>query len=962
MFRIFAGENCIHDDATPLKEYKVFNSELKLADNAAGSLEFSMAYTHAFYGADPVTNEQYIKRMTTPITVYKQDEIFWEGRILSESFDFYNTRKIYCEGALAFLNDTCQPQKKYSGISATMFFKQVIANHNAKSTDGHKFDTEHGAVIQFGDVQIEDRVTQFESTYETIRKLIDDYGGHVRIRYYGGYRLIEWLKDYPETSTQTIEFGENLLDFSKSYDMSSLCTVVLPVGKKIADKGKAVPGNTINPTSTSYAYIPNADQPGTALTISGTSGSSVVRANGQYEYISSGLDSKHKTAIINLSNVGIAPGSIIYYTGAQTPVTSGSSNYAAALWIFKDNANISLGNYIQTNLKMTTTTARTIATADTQKITVPAGAKLLIIGWNSDACTTTGLTLTVNKNNPANSVVQDPNHYLKEYDLPANKTVYITTTQDSGYCMYAFKNNNGDYFQTPRKFASSNGVTTITESKQQGADNATKLVVGGRVDAPDFRVNAVSEANADYDLYVTVEDAKTNTDHSMYVKNDIKDESDPNSKSALDTYGWIEKKFEWPDDEDPNVLYQHAMEYLTNGQFDKLSIELTAVDLQLFGADVEALHVLDQVRVISRPHGMDKIMPITEITIPLDKPETTRYTIGYEEDKSLTNKMAESNANVMVTMNATVNNTKMLDQAKAEAASIIGGATHGYVTMVPDATTGAWKELVISNVPDYTQADKLWRWNLNGLGYFETAGNVKPYEQPWASKVGAAITYDGKIVADLITAGTMKADRVTGGDLKGVKITTGGTLIDGQPRHGKLIVKNENEEDIVWLDQNGLTIDNGAALTANKKWIIERQGNIFFGRETEPSQFNYTCLINGRKQANIGGSTYYGVSIEATQAPGSDGHGGWGPTSKGVILLCTDKLCVTDSANPNSIGGIGIGGPTPVTHDVVSNVEIGTDPDTSELALKLTIDTFTFMHGIVTNVTTRTVWRDFPSS
>ena len=939
MFRIFAGENCIHDDATPLKEYKVFNSELKLADNAAGSLEFSIAYTHAFYGADPVTNEQYVKRMVTPITVYKQEEIFWEGRILNESFDFYNTRKIYCEGALAFLNDTCQPQKKYSGISATMFFKQVIANHNAKSTEGHQFDTEHGAVIQFGDVHIDDRVTQYESTYETIRKLIDDYGGHVRIRYYGGRRLIEWLKDYPETSTQTIEFGENLLDFSKSYDMSSLCTVVLPVGKKIADKGKAIPGNTVNPTSTTYGYIPGEDQPGTALSISGASGSGVVRYNGQYTYVGSGLGSSHMSATINLSDANIEPGSIIYYTGAQTASEYNSSRCATAMWIFKDA--VTGGNFIQSSVKTSTTSAGRIATANTQKITVPAGAKLLIVGWDIDACTAAGLTFTVQKNNPSNIPASDNNYYLKEYDVAGGKTLFVTTTQDSGYCMYVYKDANDNYFQSPRKFASNNGLTTVVEAKLTGPPSATTLVVGGRVDAPDFRVNAVSEANADYDLYVTVEDAKTNTDHSMYVKNDIKDESDPNSKSALDTYGWIEKKFEWPDDEDPDILYQHAMEYLTNGQFDKLSIELTAVDLQLFGADVEALHVLDQVRVISRPHGMDKIMPITEITIPLDKPETTRYTIGYEEDKSLTNKMAESNANVMVTMNATVNNTKMLDQAKVEAASVIGGATHGYVTMVPDATTGAWKEIVITHdTPDYTQSQDLWRWTSTGLGHF-TGANA--YDQPWNSKVGVAITYDGKIVADNVNAAEIIADCIRGGTL-----TVGGL----NNVNGIIQIKDASGNVIGQFDRSGITniqrTSGGGSL-----WALIKDGMFMFGRDTTPSDETYRGVVNGRIQATLDGDLYTGVSVEAKGTS----------TNNAVISLCTDRLVLATSNNPNTVYS------TIVTTDSqghfqssVYDIDIITDVflDSSgggDPVLKKHVETFRFRLGMLMSVSNG---RDIP--
>jgi len=54
---------------------------------------------------------------------------------------------------------------------------------------------------------------------------------------------------------------------------------------------------------------------------------------------------------------------------------------------------------------------------------------------------------------------------------------------------------------------------------------------------------------------------------------------------------------------------------------------------------------------------------------------------------------------------------------------------------------------------DLNTAKKIWRWNLNGLGYSKNGING-PYE--------TAITQDGKIVADFITTGTMSVDRIEG--------------------------------------------------------------------------------------------------------------------------------------------------------------------------------------------------------
>ncbi len=54
---------------------------------------------------------------------------------------------------------------------------------------------------------------------------------------------------------------------------------------------------------------------------------------------------------------------------------------------------------------------------------------------------------------------------------------------------------------------------------------------------------------------------------------------------------------------------------------------------------------------------------------------------------------------------------------------------------------------------DPNTAKRIWRWNLNGLGYSKNGING-PYE--------TAITQDGKIVANFITTGTMSVDRIEG--------------------------------------------------------------------------------------------------------------------------------------------------------------------------------------------------------
>ncbi len=62
-------------------------------------------------------------------------------------------------------------------------------------------------------------------------------------------------------------------------------------------------------------------------------------------------------------------------------------------------------------------------------------------------------------------------------------------------------------------------------------------------------------------------------------------------------------------------------------------------------------------------------------------------------------------------------------------------------------------ELFIMDSDDINTAKRVWRWNLNGLGYSSTGING-PYE--------LAMTQDGNIVADFIKTGTMSVSRIEG--------------------------------------------------------------------------------------------------------------------------------------------------------------------------------------------------------
>lgn len=223
MYLIKADDLIIYDDTIPFndKEIDVIDAKLTLQESAAGQLDLTLPPSNCGYNT--------IQRLTTTIKVYKYEKLIWTGRVLSESIDFFGNRSLTVEGALAFLNDTVQPQDEFHNMTVLAFLNHLIEVHNKRSE--RKF--------KMGSCTVEDandsiyRFTNYETTIEAINeKLLKRLNGLIRVRYVDNdpTPVIDYLKDQPRVNSQVIQFGENLLDFTKNWDMSDFCTVVLPLG------------------------------------------------------------------------------------------------------------------------------------------------------------------------------------------------------------------------------------------------------------------------------------------------------------------------------------------------------------------------------------------------------------------------------------------------------------------------------------------------------------------------------------------------------------------------------------------------------------------------------------------------------------------------------------------------------------------------------------------------------------
>lgn len=278
---------------------------------------------------------------------------------------------------------------------------------------------------------------------------------------------------------------------------------------------------------------------------------------------------------------------------------------------------------------------------------------------------------------------------------------------------------------------------------------------------------------------------------------------------AVEKFGWIKKVVHWDDVTVPANLKKKAEEWLTENQYELLTLEVNALDLSMMNSDIDSFDLGDSVNALAEPYGMDAWFPVQKMTTYLQEPEKNQLTLSNTLKKSYTQQMASLTNELDEKI---PQQRALLQQAKDNASQLIQTATNGYIVLNMD-DKGNPKELLIMDTKDIDTAQKVWRWNINGLGYSHTGYN---------GEYGLALTMDGSIVADFVTAGTMYADRIKGGTL-----TLGGYSND----NGVMQVRDAQGNVHTMIDVSGLATNNikvtGGSLNINDNFIVDAEGHMY---------------------------------------------------------------------------------------------------------------------------------------
>lgn len=229
MYKIYADNTLIYDST--LDDYKIGKGSITLETNKSGSFVFSVYPDHFFY-------DSFIK-LKTVITVYKSNKIVFRGRVLDDVSDYWNNKVLTCEGELGFLQDSLIRPFTFTGTPAQLF-KKFVSDHNAQVDEFKRFKVGKITVVDPNNY-IARSNSAYESTLSNLnsRLIEDSLGGYFYITHgEDGTEetpTLNYLADFTTVSSQKIEFGVNLKNYTKTVKANDIATAIIPLGADIDD-------------------------------------------------------------------------------------------------------------------------------------------------------------------------------------------------------------------------------------------------------------------------------------------------------------------------------------------------------------------------------------------------------------------------------------------------------------------------------------------------------------------------------------------------------------------------------------------------------------------------------------------------------------------------------------------------------------------------------------------------------
>lgn len=120
---------CIYDPSDITETKKLISPTLTREISKAGSLEFTLPLGNVAHSA--------LQKLLSVVEVQQDGVTIWQGRPMSHEQDFMLRQKVYCEGELAYLNDSAVAPFSAGSVTISELLAFLCENHS-RQVDAYK--------------------------------------------------------------------------------------------------------------------------------------------------------------------------------------------------------------------------------------------------------------------------------------------------------------------------------------------------------------------------------------------------------------------------------------------------------------------------------------------------------------------------------------------------------------------------------------------------------------------------------------------------------------------------------------------------------------------------------------------------------------------------------------------------------------------------------------------------------
>nr|UVX65420.1 MAG: Prophage endopeptidase tail [Bacteriophage sp.] len=217
----------------PYTDDHITDTKLSSKLNAASYFDFTIAPTHSLYSK--------LAERAGEVRIYFNNLILFKGEISKIEEDFEGNYSVSCTGVLDYLTATRvrpystiegeQPLKAPSSYDS--YFQWLIDQHNSNCLDSRKHfsvGVNQGNMLDKNNYIYRASEQRPTTASEIEDKILNSAGGYLFVRYQDDLNILDLYADVHDVNTQIIDYGVNMLDFTKTTTTEGQYTAVVATG------------------------------------------------------------------------------------------------------------------------------------------------------------------------------------------------------------------------------------------------------------------------------------------------------------------------------------------------------------------------------------------------------------------------------------------------------------------------------------------------------------------------------------------------------------------------------------------------------------------------------------------------------------------------------------------------------------------------------------------------------------